>query len=128
MPIQYEVQEAHRLVLTRFRGRVTEAELRSYVNEVAQDKRIAPDFLKIVDMRDTDPIDMESDVMWTIARQMRRQHHIKVGKTAIVVNHDVHFGMGRMYQQASADWNPGVEVFREMEDARRWLGLNSEPP
>lgn len=79
-------------------------------------------------MRDTDPMDMESDVVWSIARMMENDKHLQVSKTAIVTNNDLHFGMCRMYQQATADWNPGIEVFRDMEDARRWLGLNGEPP
>lgn len=46
------------------------------------------------------------------------------GKCAVVAVEDIHFGLGRMGSVYSE--NVGIEaaIFRQEEDARRWLGLS----
>lgn len=44
-------------------------------------------------------------------------------KLAIVAAKDVIFGMARMYQFQTQRFKPNVKIFRDLEQARKWLGL-----
>ncbi len=51
-------------------------------------------------------------------------HHVFNGRGAVVAEKDIGFGMMRMYEVLS-EFEPGqFKVFRDMTEARRWLGLD----
>ena len=47
-------------------------------------------------------------------------------KIAFVASSDAAFGMARMYQAFRAGSQASFHVFREMSEAREWLGLSPE--
>ena len=48
------------------------------------------------------------------------------GRRAIVTARDIDFGMSRMYMTLLNSEPDGVRVFRDMAEARQWLGLEPE--
>ncbi len=45
-------------------------------------------------------------------------------RRAIVAETDIKFGMARMYEMYGEADPTQIEVFRDMAEARRWLGLD----
>ena len=45
-------------------------------------------------------------------------------RRAIVVDKDVVFGLSRMYEALAHDVGTEIKVFRDMDAAHRWLGLD----
>jgi hypothetical protein len=72
--------------------------------------------------------DLRSDAVVGISRITAAVEFLKDGKTAIVAEQDVAYALSRMYQSYSEIRDRNIEVFREMKGARRWLGLDEEPP
>lgn len=59
-----------------------------------------------------------------ISREYRAQR--KAGKTAIVTNNDLYFGISRMYEMHSeieSDLSLQVKVFRNFKEAIAWFGI-----
>jgi len=53
----------------------------------------------------------------------------KTGKTAIVTDNDLYFGLSRMYEtyaEIETDLSLQVQVFREFKHAIAWFGINIE--
>jgi hypothetical protein len=48
---------------------------------------------------------------------------LRGGKWAIVVSDDFAYGMGRMFSILGSFSRVEIEIFRDMDDAREWLGL-----
>ena len=62
-----------------------------------------------------------------LAESVKKIAHSRIkAKTAIVASRDFMFGMARMYQVYAeiSQQKTLVEVFRKMEDARRWIKGN----
>jgi tetrahydromethanopterin S-methyltransferase subunit E len=47
-------------------------------------------------------------------------------RVAMVATTDVHYGLSRMYQAFRSDSPLDLRVFRDMREARTWLGLAPE--
>lgn len=127
MPISYELDEDKKLILTVFHGDVSADELVRHTRAFINDARIDSQFSHLVDTSMTKSIGLHSDAIASISRITAAVEFLKDGKTAIVAEQDVAFALSRMYQSYSDMWKRNIEVFREMEDARRWLGLDEEP-
>jgi hypothetical protein len=53
----------------------------------------------------------------------------KTGKTAIVTDNDLYFGLSRMYEtyaEIETDLSLQVQVFRKFKEAIAWFGINIE--
>ena len=46
-------------------------------------------------------------------------------RRAIVVDADVVFGVSRMYEVFAHEMGPEIQIFRDMDAARAWLGLDA---
>lgn len=51
------------------------------------------------------------------------EHKRKLGKTAFVVNDDISFGLGRMYQSYSEIYDLPIvsRIFKDFDEAKDWL-------
>ena len=65
-----------------------------------------------------------ADLKATLAHGHRYAAQRAGGRTALVVSQDVDFGMGRMLAVFAelADFPVDFRVFRDVEEARRWIG------
>lgn len=68
----------------------------------------------------------KSDEVISLARKVKSHSHLrKGGKTAMVLNRDVDYGITRMYQAYAEIEKIDFELqtFRDMNDAKQWLGI-----
>ena len=61
-----------------------------------------------------------------LVRKVKQYHHLrKGGKTAMVISKDLNYGLTRMYQAHAEgeELDFEIRVFRDMEKAKEWLGV-----
>jgi hypothetical protein len=76
----------------------------------------------IWDVRDADASKFDSQDVIRLARyfetQLKDRADYKVG---VIVSRDLEFGLSRTYQVAAADLPAKIEIFINLEDAKKWV-------
>ncbi len=111
------------MVFSTFQGVVTKEDISGQVEGFKTDPAFEPRFNHLIDARGATRIDLSSDGMRAVS-----MHSIfnEKSRRAVVAEKDETFGIARMYQSLrEAHEKPDqVQVFRDMAEARRWLGLD----
>lgn len=116
----YTIDPARSLVLSRGWGPLTNADLTQYLRLLADDSRFRSGFNQLCDLRDV----TEMRVGTSGIRQIVSLNPFVAGsRRAVVVASDVAFGMARMYQILTDASPDELEVFRDLDEALRWLGV-----
>jgi hypothetical protein len=120
MPGGYIIDTARSLVLSRAWGVLTGAELIRHARTLAADPGFKPHFSQLCDMRDVTEIRADAAAI----RELASLNPFGAGaRRSLVVASDVVFGMARMYQ-ILIDTSPDeFEVFRDLDQTLRWLGV-----
>ena len=80
----------------------------------------------LCDYRDTLEFAVEVEDVKEVVRQDRQHEPLfDKSKCAIVANTDLIYGISRMWELLSEDINIPRMVFRDINDAQIWLGLDS---
>jgi len=120
VPAEYELDLTRRLVRTHEWGVLTEEDLRALYEKIRTDPAFEPTFCQLCDLREVTKITTTADAL----RSLAQTYTFSPGsRRAFVVGRAVDFGLARMFQAYSEVEGQTVEVFREMDDALEWLGL-----
>ena len=120
MPESYEIDQVRGLVISRAWESITDRELRSHYYRLEADRRFDPGYRQLIDVRDVRQFSLTSAVMLGTALA----HVFRSGvPRAIVVANDEQFGLARMFAAYSEADGQCVQIFREPEAAKEWLGL-----
>lgn len=124
MPITYRIDTARGLVLTTATGVLTDDELLEHKRALAADPAFAPGMRQLSDVRAVEQLAVTSEgVRLMVALDRDQADQLGDYRLAIVTGADVVFGTARMYQTMTDDQLNHVQIFRDMDDARAWLGL-----
>lgn len=129
MSVEYKYDEEKKFLYSRFYGVLTDEDLRSQAQAVADDPRIQPGVREIVDLRGVDSVEASNDSIGVIINiDMEHSEKLAGQKTAIVAPRELLYGLSKIYEvlyelsQAPAD----IKVFRDISAARKWLELKPE--
>jgi len=112
-------------------GTVTDEDIFAYQTTVWSRPEVAG-FDELADFRAVDHIAFESTARMRelAALSAKMDHPSTASKLAIVAPQDIAFGLGRMYEafrEMDASTTKQVEVFRQLEEALAYLGLEALP-
>ncbi len=120
METSYEVDSIHSVLLVRLSGDLTDAALIQLHAEISSHPEVKRDFSMLIDLRQasggtvtTAGVEALSRRSMVLSPQSRR---------AVVVPSDFGFGMARMYDTLREEVGGGVQIFRDIDEAKRWLG------
>jgi len=120
MSSSFTVDPARSLVLSRGWGPLTSADLTQYARLLADDPRFRPDFCQLCDLREVTEVRVGASGI----REVAALNPFGAGaRRAVVVGSDVVFGLARMYQMLTESSPDEVEIFRDLDEALRWLGV-----
>jgi hypothetical protein len=114
MPVQYFIDRKARLVTTVFSGIFTDSDIWHLIDLLRKDPEYDPDFDELIDCRAV----VENRVSAATLSAVRSSPK---PRRAVVASSDKNYGIGRMFQALQT--NQQIEVFRTLEEARKWLGL-----
>lgn len=124
MPLTYRIDKSLGMIFGTATGVVTLDEIRPAVRDLLVDPGFEPTFGELMDLREVTELRLAHD---DIRRFVGFAPLSGGGRRAIVVNAtrggDHLLGDSRMHQLQLEEADR-VRVFRDMDEARRWLGLD----
>jgi hypothetical protein len=121
MPVSYRIDHERRVVLARADGRVAPEDFSEFLDALAGDAGFDPEIDLLFDLRG-----ISGD--WPPTSVVRHfvEHPIFAGsaRKAYVASGDLTFGLVRMFEMMRADPAGNIRAFRDMDEARAWLGLD----
>jgi len=124
MPISYRIDPSRALVLTEAWGSLTDADILAHKDRLLKDPAFRPSMVQLSDVRRVEDLQVTRDgVAAMVQHDVTHAVHRGGHRLAIVISLDVVFGMARMYQIMSEQNDSTVGVFRTMEEAMVWLGV-----
>ena len=127
MPITYRIDKEQDVILTTATGVLTDDELLDHKRALAADPGFSPDMRQLSDVRGVERLEVSPEGVRLMVA-LDRDHADRLGdwKLAIVTTADFVFGTARMYQSMTDEQTEHVQVFRDMAEARAWLGLPAD--
>ena len=125
MPVSYRIDRERRIVFTEASGVLTDSDVIEFQRRLRDDPEFEPDFRQLADCRAIDEIGMTRE---GVEEASSRSPFSQGSLRAIIVGSDVAFGMARMFENLRHEARDEIRVFREEEEARRWLGLDPTSP
>ncbi len=125
MPLQSKVIEPLRLLVTRAIGALRLSDLQEHRKALLADPGFDPGFNHLFDLREVERIAFSSEdvVQATLVRAFSES-----SRRAIVAPQDVSFGLSRMYELHREDHSESIRIFRDLDQALQWLGLDPGDP
>ena len=120
MPISYTIDPIKQLVTTRLWGVSTEDEVRGHNTRLRADPAFNPGYRQLADMTEL----TESRVSMNMINEQSADQFFSPGTPrAFVAATDAIFGVSRKFALQSEAQGQTIQVFRDMESAKKWLGL-----
>ena len=124
MPIEHRYDPALRTLFLEFSGEVSEIELLDVARKLASDPSIPPGHRELVDLSGVLVTDVTSLALRRVAQiYAEADKRPEDSRVAIVAPADLFYGLSRMYEAFREPSPLEIQVFRELREARAWLGL-----
>ena len=122
MPISINYDHDKNVLYSEAAGVITIDDIMEYYSSLAT-LDLRPDYRVLADYRNAD-LKINYDDMCKMT-QRRRVLSSKIGKIliAVVASRELVFGMARMYQSLLDDDHYEVHPFKDINEAKTWLGL-----
>ena len=120
MPTSYAIDPRHQLVTSRLWGAVTEDEVHEHNRRLRTDPDFVPSYRQLVDMTGITEIKVGTGMI----NETSLDHFFAPGtRRAFIAADDAVFGMARMFALRAEGLGQVIEVFRDGDKAKEWLGL-----
>jgi hypothetical protein len=127
VPVAWSYDAAHGVLCVRLHGEVTDDDLLDYARHVTTDPGLPAKHHELIDLRDVRAPSASTATLRRVAQLFEDAEREPAGvRIGFVATSDAAYGLARMYQ-ALRDRSPAqMRVFRDMAEARSWLGLPPE--
>ena len=120
MPVTYRIDNANNIVFATASGELTAADIESFRREAADDPAFHQYLDTIFDFRNITGLSLTGeDVRDLTAGAIFHEQ----SRRALVVPTELMYGVSRMYSLYIGAESDVMRVFYDMDEARRWLGL-----
>ncbi|MFQ5536944.1 MAG: hypothetical protein ACE5GJ_05775 [Gemmatimonadota bacterium] len=127
MPLRYSIDPDQKLVKTVAEATLTDEDILAHKRALLSDPRYQPGMREISDVRGVTEFQVTPRGVSAFVGVDRHTAAVRGGaRLAILADRDVVFGMARMYQEMTGGEAGTVGVFRTLEEACVWLGI--DPP
>jgi hypothetical protein len=123
MSITYKIDGNRRIVFTAMAGALSFRQLVAQAVALQSDPRFHSSFCELVDVRGVTESDLSFREMVELAQTI--DPFSPAARRAIVAGSELMYGTSRMYQSILDD-ESNIQVFRTMEEARKWLDITSD--
>ena len=123
MAWSYQIDPERGIVFSVFDGTTTDADVSAHQKALSADPAFEPGFSQLLDFRGVTSVRLTAAGVRAVAEA---KNFGAGSRRAIVVASNVAYGMARMFEILRDPEPDTVEVFRDLAEARRWLGLDGE--
>jgi len=125
MPIDYEVHSG--VAIATCRGVVTGRDIRDLIARYVDDSRLSVPHRELFDVGHAESFDVGGDDVRMVVDFVRSTgDRFRGAKVAYVAAGDMPYGIGRMFGAYAENLDIKLRVFRDINDAREWLGLTAD--
>ena len=131
MPVRFSVMSGSKHVKVMLDGKITDEELFSSYRDFYLSKDWTPDTHKLCDLSTADLSGISADCIIRIAeftKSFFKEQGIESIRSAAYCPQDLDYGYIRMYQAYAEDSPEEMQVFRDPDEALRWLEEHDEAP
>jgi hypothetical protein len=121
MPATSYVDASSRLVITLCANEVTQREVEEMLAGVREHRQFQPDFRQLVDLTQVSRMHLHFRDLYELKDTY--DPFSNEAKRAVVATDTATFGISRMYQLMVN--SPQFEIFRSLQEAMRWLGVDA---
>lgn len=126
MAIKYQIDQQMGVIYIDLAGNVYDDEFSTALNQALHDPEYQIGLSSLIDFRNVERFGVSTntirDAVTTVAKTMNGFRY--PWKTAIVAPMDLVYGLSRMYQILREGSMEEIGVFRDLQDARQWLGID----
>ncbi len=122
MTIQYQIDRSIRRITTRVFAEVTIEEVLEHFDELSADPSYEPELDVLLDLVDCKTLPDADEIRSAAGRVTADRSSLRFGRLAVVVASDALFGMLRMFHTLSETAFTDAQIFRDRDQALRWLG------
>lgn len=123
MPIAYTIDRSLRVIFTTADNVLTDQDWMRHHERLRNHPTFEADFDQLLDFRSVEDCRLTPEVIRiTSVKSIFRRH----SHQAFVAVNNLTFGMCRMYEMLCARHDLRIEVFRDIQAAKEWLGLNTD--
>ena len=127
MGITFNINEKKGFFVSTWVGDISDADLQSAYRSLFEDERFKPGMIEIADMREAQMEAVTSDGLYRLSAMVCRELEGKCEKfkVAIIAPALLPYGLSRAYEVISASSEENVRVFRELDKAFEWVGVDA---
>ena len=128
MPILHTINEKIGVVVSSWVGKISGSEILPSYKQLYESDLWKPGLNEIVDLRDADMSSVSSEILSDLAAMVEGYTKGKCQgfKTAVIAPEDLPFGISRIYEAHSYDSPENAKVFRDLNKAFEWLGVDDQ--
>jgi hypothetical protein len=119
MQVDKQIKTADRVVILSVSDELGDPDLLSLAIDIENDPEVKPDFSMLIDLRRADVRNVTSAGVRALAD--RPFALSPASRRGIVVPSELGFGMARMYATLRARQGGTTQVFRDFDEAQRWV-------
>ena len=123
MPISIDYDRKENVLYTKAEGVVKLADILSYFSSVATTLDSKKGYRVFADYSDAVLELCNKDLLEMVSRRRVMGDTNEKINIAVFCKEDLVFGIGRMYEVLLGDDKYNVMIFRNQEEARKWLGI-----
>jgi hypothetical protein len=125
MAITFRVVPDSRSIGVRLAGPLSITEIQEFLVALETDPGYSPELDALLDAREID-VDFGTADLRGFASHHRARAEGRSSRWGIVVSEDLTYGMGRMFEAFMSGSPREFRVFRSMEEAADWVGVDPE--
>jgi hypothetical protein len=127
MPISFKIYEDHGLFLSSWIGTISDSDLISSYKQLLEDENFKPGLHELADARKAEMSGVTTEGFRKLSAMVESHLAGKCHsfKTAVIAPEGFTYGMSRMYEIISYQNTETVRVFREPDEAIKWLGIEN---
>lgn len=119
MQVERKIDSVAHVVTLEVSGDLGDADLLALREELAKTPQLEPDFSLLIDLRHANGRNVTSAGVRKLVEQSLVLS--AAARRAVVVPSDLGFGMARMYEMLRKERGGATRVFRDYDEARRWV-------
>jgi len=124
MPFTFKIDKDIGVVYQTIKGPITTKELLNYFFNIFRHPDYKPGMKYLADIREIEPSLFKKDMDAISAYLKKYLDNIGPLKVAVVVLLDSSYGMLRMLQTYLEDAQIEIDIFRDIDEARKWLQID----
>ena len=121
MPVTYHIDKTQNVLFAKATGELTAEDIQEFRRTAADDSEFDRRLDNIFDFRSISGVQLTGEEVRELTFGAVFHEH---SRRALVVPHELMFGMSRMYSLFIGAEADVMKDFYDMDEARRWLGLD----